>query len=288
MFRSIKIAKMIYASKNEFEINENYLQHPVTGYKNPTPQQINACKEYDQVRAFLVGKDLYVWKEAIHRAAARTLGLIGKSDVIPLNMYLSGSNIEAVAVTDFANNTKWHHNPKLKDAILKNKWIKLYANNSDVKDPDFINYYDSAIYGPWHEMKVASNNNLKQKIKSILPKLTKKAQEEYDRWDEENIDEYAGGGICHILADEFVDIFNQNNIDASSLSHPFKQHVYVVVFDTENKKAITVDLPEYVYETGGGFSWKKVEDVEIEPSDFIIEEVNWGDLFDENDEIVDF
>ena len=281
-------SKEVTASSNEFEVNDSYLKEPAIGYKNPTPKQINEVKRYDQVRAFLVGKDMYVWPDALHATAARSLGISGDSNIIPLNMFLEGSKIGAVSITDFANHTKWHHNPKLKDTITKNKWIKLYANNEDLKDPDFVSYYDQAIYGPWHEMKIASSNDLENKVKSILPKLTKKAQEEYDRWDEENIDEYAGGGICHILADEFVDVLSQNNIDSSSLSHPFKQHVYIVVFDTDNKIAITVDLPEYVYETGGGFSWKKIEDVEIEPSDFIIEEINWDDLFDENDELIDY
>ena len=280
--------KPLAASTNEFEINENYLQHPVTGYKNPTPKQMNSCKKFDQVRAFLVGKDMYIWEEAVHRAAARALGLLSDSNVIPLNMYLNGSKIGAVAITDFANNTKWHHNPKLKDAILNNKWIKLYADKSDIQDPDFVSYYDSAIYGPWHELKTASENKLEQKIKHILPKLAKKAQEEYDAWDEENVDEYAGGGICHIIADELSDIFSQNDIDSAPITHPFKQHVYNVAFDTETKTAITIDLPDYVYETGGGFSWKKIPDVEITPNDFILDEVNWDDLFDENDELIDF
>jgi hypothetical protein len=70
------------ASKNEFEINEPYLKEPVIGYKNPTSKQFNSCKEYDQVRALLDGDDFYVWKDAIHMAAARSLGLQGNSNVI--------------------------------------------------------------------------------------------------------------------------------------------------------------------------------------------------------------
>ena len=253
-------------------------------------------------------QDLYIWSEALHASARKSLKILDNKNAIPLNLYLNGSRIVGVSLTDWAKNTKWHHNPKVKDAIIKNKWIKLYADSEALQDPNFIGYYDESIVGLWHEMKVASENvekiqhlsdytrsyikvanqNLKDKVKSLLPKLAKKAQEEYDAWDEENVDEYAGGGICHIIADELSDVLSQNDIDAASITHPFKQHVYNIAFDTETKTAITIDLPEYTYETGGGFSWKKTPDVEITPQDFIIEEVNWDDLFDENDELIDF
>jgi len=134
---------------------------------------------------------------------------------------------------------------------------------------------------------VADSRELESKIKILLPKLAEKAQEEYDAWDEENIDEYAGGGICHIIADELCDILNRNDIDCSTYSLNFKQHVISLAYDTQTKTVISIDLPEYVYETGGGFSWRKIQDVEIEPNDFIISELNWDDLFDENDELID-
>jgi len=134
---------------------------------------------------------------------------------------------------------------------------------------------------------VADSRELESKIKTLLPKLAEKAQEEYDAWDEENIDEYAGGGICHIIADELCDILNRNDIDCSTYSLNFKQHVISLAYDTQTKTVISIDLPEYVYETGGGFSWRKIQDVEIEPNDFIISELNWDDLFDENDELID-
>jgi len=142
-----------FASSNEFIINEQYLQNPVKGYENPTPKQINECKSYGQVRAILLDDNMYVWNEAVHAAAAKALEITGNSNIIPLNIYLSGNKIEGVEVTDFSNRTKWKHNPKLKNAIIKNKWIKLYSGGDSLKDPEFIHYYDESINGPWHEMK---------------------------------------------------------------------------------------------------------------------------------------
>jgi hypothetical protein len=154
--RIIKIANILYSSKNEFVIDSVHLREPQTGYVNPTPKQINLTKKYDVIRAFLVGNDMYIWSEVTHNTAARSLNLKGNSNVIPLSVFLSGNKILGVQVTDFSNNTKWHHNPKIKDKIMKNKWIKLYSSSESLKDPDFISYYDEAIYGPWHEMKTAS------------------------------------------------------------------------------------------------------------------------------------
>jgi small nuclear ribonucleoprotein (snRNP)-like protein len=133
-------------------------------------------------------------------------------------------------------------------------------------------------------MKVA-NEDLKRKIKSILPKLAEAAQKEYDEWDEENIDEYAGGGICHFIADRICDVLYDMDIECATLSLTHKQHVIAIAYDTETKTAIMIDLPESTYETGGGFSWKKIPDVEIDPRDFDLIELNWDDYFDEDDEL---
>ena len=43
-------------------------------------------------------------------------------------------------------------------------------------------------------------------VKQLLPKICEVAQDEYDQWDEDNTDAYAGGGICHFIADRIVDV----------------------------------------------------------------------------------
>ena len=40
---------------------------------------------------------------------------------------------------------------------------------------------------------------------NLKPEIAKVAQAVYDEWDE-NEDEYAGGGICHLIADEIVSL----------------------------------------------------------------------------------
>ena len=52
------------------------------------------------------------------------------------------------------------------------------------------------------------------------------------------------------------------------------EHAYIIVFnDTE---AYEVDIPPGVYETGRGYSWKKIEGARIEPENVVINPVPRG------------
>ena len=102
-------------------------------------------------------------------------------------------------------------------------------------------------------------------VNKLVPELIRKAQIEYDNWDESLIDVYAGGGICHIIAERFQEVFWNNDIENMTVSSDFEQHVYCVILVKEGIFAI--DIHHSVYETGGGFSWKKIPDVIFEPND---------------------
>lgn len=95
------------------------------------------------------------------------------------------------------------------------------------------------------------------------------AQRVYDKWDEDE-DEYAGGGICHLIAEEIVDYLNDRNIEAVPFSCSVgENHVMVAAKYGEN--AYIIDISPYVYETGGGYSWQKVPDVKFSPNDVTME-----------------
>jgi hypothetical protein len=105
------------------------------------------------------------------------------------------------------------------------------------------------------------------------PDLAKVAQEEYDQWDESNVDEYAEGGICHLIADRMADVLNGRGIEASTVSAQIgKQHVWVVARTSDG--VYTVDIPPGVYETGGGYHWKKIPDVTFEAGDVVIDRLS--------------
>jgi hypothetical protein len=93
----------------------------------------------------------------------------------------------------------------------------------------------------------------------LAEQLAAAAQQEYDDWDETDVDTYAGGGICHLIAERLVGILDQAGIEACSVSSSHEQHVYVACQLAEG--VVTLDVPHYLYERGAGFSWTKLPGV---------------------------
>jgi hypothetical protein len=132
-------------------------------------------------------------------------------------------------------------------------------------------------------------SELKAKLESLRPQFAAIAQKEYDAWDQS--DEIYGdgevgfGGICHLIAEAWGSMLAEIGINSQTFSHSDQVHVSLTVWgDTESreddeetypptKKQIEifdVDLNPYIYETGGGYTWKKIPDVTIDPSDISI------------------
>lgn len=118
-------------------------------------------------------------------------------------------------------------------------------------------------------------------LKQLAPEIVKVAQDAYDAWDEDNRDAYAGGGICHIIADAIVNVLSDHNITATTQSSSHEQHVYVVA--KIDNGVYMVDIHHSIYERGGGFTWYKVPNVVFEPSDITFYRIS-GDP-DEFDQI---
>ena len=85
------------------------------------------------------------------------------------------------------------------------------------------------------------------------------AQTVYDAWDPSNEDEYAGGGICHLIADRLSGYLNEQSIDARTVSSCHEQHVYVVAALADG--VYLIDVPYAYYERGAGYQWTKVPGV---------------------------
>jgi hypothetical protein len=131
--------------------------------------------------------------------------------------------------------------------------------------------------------------NKKQSILSIehLNSLAKIAQEVYDKWDqnEEGYDDEVGyGGICHIIADNIVSYLDRAGLGSKhnfcSVSDTYVQHVYVLAYieienDEDEEETLyniySIDIPYWVYEEGGGFTWKKLKDVQFTGDDVVVE-----------------
>lgn len=103
--------------------------------------------------------------------------------------------------------------------------------------------------------------------KRLIPQFLKAAQQNYDDWNEEDIDTYAGGGICHIIADSICGVLSDAGIECTTVSCSYEQHVYVAGKFREG--VYTIDIPYHVYEEGGGFSWKKIPDITFDSRDVV-------------------
>ncbi len=100
--------------------------------------------------------------------------------------------------------------------------------------------------------------------RSLAPKIVKVAQKVYDEWDEDE-DEYAGGGICHLIAEEIAAILDRAGVDCVTANDNFVQHVFVVAKLKEG--VFSVDIPYDIYETGSMFSWVKRPGVKFDKDD---------------------
>ena len=148
------------------------------------------------------------------------------------------------------------------------------------KDYDLTDTFSRTMYYKPKEI-IASTNSFENSLERLTSEFVDAAQQIYDDWDE-NPDVYAGGGICHLIADSFVEIINKNypSYTATTFTRDDIQHVETIVYniepdilydeDDENNdlvELVIIDLSPFIYERGGGFTWTKIPDVEFSNND---------------------
>jgi hypothetical protein len=109
---------------------------------------------------------------------------------------------------------------------------------------------------------------LEERIKALRPQMAIAAQEIYNEWeqDEEGIDDIlGGGGICSEISKEIESIVVENipGIETIEGGQDGDDHSWIIVYN-ENE-AVGVDIPFSLYESGGGYSWKKKMEVNFKP-----------------------
>lgn len=108
-------------------------------------------------------------------------------------------------------------------------------------------------------------SNTVDTLSSLKPLLAQAGQKVYDEWEQDengHCEILGSGGICQDIAEAMCDILYQHGIECSTVSQQIgEQHVYVLA-KTEDG-VYNVDIPPYLYETGGGYCWKKIPDVEF-------------------------
>lgn len=115
-----------------------------------------------------------------------------------------------------------------------------------------------------------------QHLKQLIPQILAAAQKEYDSWaqDEEGHDEELGfGGLCQDIAEQISSVIIGAGIDAGTMHAEIgEQHVWTICKIDEG--VYEVDIPPSVYETGGGYSWKKIPDVTFDAGDLVIHRID--------------
>jgi hypothetical protein len=182
-------------------------------------------------------------------------------------------NIEAHAFDQF-DDSRFHKVAVVK--IKKDKLSDVYVDEVGSEDSRGNCYYVTknipANIIELHENETAKLNSIKEVNDQVLDQMVGVAQKEYDDWvqDEEGHNEELGrGGICHLIADELITVLYNNNIEnCQTVCSTFEQHVYVVGKFAEG--VYQIDIPYSIYETGGGYNWKKLPNVVFERGDIVI------------------
>lgn len=122
--------------------------------------------------------------------------------------------------------------------------------------------------------------SLKQELLLLRPQMAQAAQEVYDGWeqDDQGVDEELGsGGICDAISQAIGGVI-ASSIDTVELADGGQDgddHAFIIAYNED--ESYGVDIPPSTYETGGGYNWRKVEDVKFGPQDIEIFDVHHPD-----------
>ena len=123
--------------------------------------------------------------------------------------------------------------------------------------------------------------SLLQKLKQLRPLLAQAAQAVIDEWvqDDEGLDgDLGAGGACDVVSQAMSAVIGSFIPDADVVDggHDGDDHMWLIV--VSGSEAVGVDIPPGVYETGGGYSWKKIDDAKIESADVAIWKIDRRDV----------
>ncbi len=193
---------------------------PCEVFKNPSKQEFRKVEgKNDQVRAFIVGDDLYVWNvyQSLHQTVREELKL--PEDSISLTISGKVGADAYVSVTDNVRHTRWFHNPEVADAIYQNPWIARLFNEIE------IDYFDDGIWGDWAN-------------------LQDEEPEENDDEDEEDLDEDVSPNTNNMIFDEISRIEEEYGVNLQCTVNNTVVHILSLTRKSPIKGAGTKALEE--------------------------------------------
>jgi len=121
------------------------------------------------------------------------------------------------------------------------------------------------------------------KNSALRAKMAAAAQAVYDAWgaleqsDPDGFEmEYGGGGICHLIADAFCEVLDQEGFSCRTVSDMMSSAgVHVFAAFEYSGAYYSADIPCFIYEKGFAYSFSRVPDVHFDASDVSIERLSW-------------
>ena len=115
--------------------------------------------------------------------------------------------------------------------------------------------------------------SLRADLLALSPLFVNAAQEVLDDWhqDENGLDEWgSAGGVCDRVAYAIQDVISHMlpDVEAEDGGHDGDDHAYCIV--RRGAEEVLVDIPAQVYETGGGYVWRKRPGVRIQETDVYV------------------
>lgn len=135
-----------------------------------------------------------------------------------------------------------------------------------------MSWYGNQKYGP-----------LGEEISALRHHLAQAAQHVYDQWEQiDGMDEVNGsGGICDEVAQAMAGVIvGSIQCEVTEGGQDGDDHASLIVY--RGNEAYEVDIPANVYETGGGYNWQKIPDVQILPQHVLIFPIDLPEGFEEN------
>ena len=111
-------------------------------------------------------------------------------------------------------------------------------------------------------------------IENLRPGFVAAAQAAYDAWDQSDPElgdpELGFGGICDLIADGIVAHLAEVGIDAITFNSEGigENHTWVIAQLSDG--VFEIDIPPLVYETGGGYIWRKRPNVQFSVDDVVV------------------
>lgn len=105
-----------------------------------------------------------------------------------------------------------------------------------------------------------AKSSLEVKLIEMKPLFVQAAQKIYDSWNQNDSGEdieLGEGGICSEISNAFGNIIASKipNVEIEEYGFDGDDHSSVLV--VSNSEKFVIDIPPYVYESGGGYRWKK-------------------------------